>query len=87
MRHQQVVADDLQLCARRVGEAREAVQVVLGQRVLDRDDRIALDPAQQHLDHAVGIELARFQRQPVAAATAELGGRDVERDGHLRAGT
>jgi hypothetical protein len=29
-------------------------RVVLGERVLDRDDRVGVEPAQQQLDHAVG---------------------------------
>ena len=53
-------------------EAREALRVVLGQRVLDRDDGVALDPAQQQLDQAVAVELAPLQAQRVAAAAAEL---------------
>ena len=55
-------------------------------RVLDRDDRVAFDPAPEHPDHAVGVELALLQCETVAPAASELGGGDVERDRDLVAG-
>ena len=82
---QEVVADDEAAAPHLAGEGHEALRVVLGQRVLDRDDRVAGEPAQQQLDHAARVELAALARQPVAALAAELRGRDVERDRHLLA--
>ena len=63
----------------------EADRVVLGERVLDRDDRIAGAPAEQELGQAVAVELALLQAEPVASAASELRGGDVERDGDVLA--
>jgi hypothetical protein len=84
--HEEVVADDLDPRSRSAGEAGEALRVVLGERVLDRDDRVLGDPAQQQLDHRVGVELARLEPERVAAVAAELGRGDVEGDRDLCAG-
>ena len=82
--HEEIVADDLHPVADRRGEAAQPVGVVLGERVLDRHDRIAVEPADQHLDHAVGVE-RRGRRRPggTAPSRAELRGGDVERDRDL----
>ena len=80
-----VVGHHLHPAARRPHEGHEAVRVVLGQRVLDRDDRIAPEPAEQQLDHAVRVQLAPLEAEPVAPAPAQLRGRHVERDRHLLA--
>src|SRR5690349_2386648 len=62
-----------------------AVTIVFRQRILDRDDRIAVDPAKQHLDHSIAVELATLEAKPIAAVATELGGRNVERDRDLAA--
>ena len=54
------------------GEGGEAFEVVLGQRVLDGDDRVAAAPAQHHLDHRAGLEAAPVAGEAVAAALPEL---------------
>src|SRR5204863_328645 len=83
---QAIVADDLHPFADRRGEATQPFCVVLGQRVLDRDDWVAIDPADQHLGHRIAVERAPVKRQPVTAIFAKLGGSDVERDRNLLAG-
>ena len=47
LRDQEIVADHLHALADLAGERSEPVGIVLGQRILDRDDRIARDPAGQ----------------------------------------
>ena len=53
----------------RARERGPAVPVVLGQAVLERDDRIALDPAGQQVDHARGVELLAALRCPVGRSS------------------
>src|SRR6185437_1846447 len=49
--HEQIVADDLQAPAERGGVCLEAFPVVLGETVLDGDDRIALEPSAVQVVH------------------------------------
>ncbi len=51
-------------------ETAEAFRIVLRHRVLDRDDRIAFDPAPEQFDQAVAVELAAFQRKTIAAVAS-----------------
>ncbi len=51
---EEVVADDLDLVAQRLGDRRVAVPVVLVERVLDRDDRVLVDPGGEQVDHLAG---------------------------------
>ena len=83
VRHQEVVADHEAAAPHLPGEGDEALRVVLGQRVLDREDRIAAEPAEQQLDHAARVQLPAVAGEPVAPVAAELAGGDVERDRHL----
>ena len=82
---QEIVADDLHPVGRLPRKAAQPLGVVLGQRVLDRHDRIAVEPAEQRLGHAVGVEGLAVERQAVAAIAVKLGGGDVERDRDLLA--
>ncbi len=74
---EQVVADDLDRVAELLGHRDPAVPVLLGQRVLDRDDRVVGPPASCS---------RRSSRRPIlaapsnwyAAVAVELGGGDVE---------
>ena len=63
----------------------EPFVVVLGERVFDRQDRIAVAPADQHLGQRVAVELTLLKAQTIAAALAEFRRGDVERDGHVLA--
>jgi hypothetical protein len=55
--HQVVVADHLHPMADGARERDQPGFVVLGQRILDGDDRVALHPAHQPLAQRIGIEL------------------------------
>src|SRR5215218_1951393 len=72
VRDEEIVADDMELVSERRREAAKPFRVVLGQGVFDRDDRVALDPAPEHPDHAVGVELALLQCETIAPAAPEL---------------
>ena len=71
------------LVADRRHEAPKAFDVVLGERVLDRHDRIARAPADQQFGEPVAVEFALLEAEPVASAAAEFRGGDVERDGDV----
>ena len=60
--------------------------IVFGERILDRHDRIAPDPGQQQLAHAVAVELPALQPEPVTSVAAELRRGDVERDADVLEG-
>ena len=56
---EQVVADELDLVAERVGDELPAVPVVLGHAVFDREDGgILADPVGPEFDHLLGVALA-----------------------------
>ena len=80
---EQVVADDLHAVAEGVGERDPAVPVLLGQRVLDRDDREGVDQLGVVRGHLVGRQLLALEG--VAAVAVELGGGDVEGEGDVGA--
>ena len=67
----------------RAGQRGPALPVVLGQAVLDGDDRVPLDPAGQEVDHAGGVELpAAVGSQAVSPArrVEEMAGGDIHGD-------
>ena len=80
-----IVADHLDAVADRGGELLEPFVVVLGERVFDRQDRIAGAPAEQHFGQRVAVELTLFEAKTIAAAFAEFRCGDVERDRHVLA--
>jgi len=61
------------------------VEVVLGERVLDGDDGIGVEPAQEHGVQLLGGERAVLEREVVAPAAMELRRRHIERDGDVGA--
>ena len=84
VRDEQVVADDLHLVADLGGEGRPALPVVLGQRVLDGDERVVRDEVGVVRGHVGGGLLLALER--VRAVLEELGGGDVERERDVLAG-
>ena len=88
VRDEQVVADELDPVAEPTGELGPAGPVVLGQAVLDRDDREPVRPVGPEIDELAGLERPAFLREDVArhaaiAAAAlldQLARRGVERD-------
>ncbi|MPM30051.1 hypothetical protein SDC9_76593 [bioreactor metagenome] len=74
---EQVVADQLDLVTDLGGDLLPAFPVLLVQRVLDGDDREAVDPLLVDGDHLVGGLLGALE--DVLAVLVELGGGDVER--------
>ncbi len=83
---EKVVADDLHALAGGAREADEAVGIVLGERVLDRDDRVASSqPSSISIRPSASSSRASRPRR-VAAGAAEVGGGDVERDRDLAPG-
>ena len=62
--------------------------VVLGQTILDRDDRILLDPVLEQRDHPRRCRAPRRRCGQVIGAglgVVEVAGRDVERDAEVAA--
>ena len=58
--------------------AENPARIVLGERILDGENGEALDPAEEQLDHAVGVEFTSIAGELVAPLPTEFGGRDVE---------
>ena len=88
VRAEQVVADQLDLRSEGRRDPRPAVPVVLGQRVLDEDDRVAVDPFAPERDH-----LRRAARRPVrlerdvGTVAPHLARRRIETDCDVGPGT
>ena len=80
---EQVVADDLDLVADLAHQRAPAGPVVLGQRVLDGDDREVVDPLGVDVGHLVGGQAAALEG--VAAVGEELGAGHVEGQGDVGA--
>ena len=83
---EQVVADELDPAAERLGQRRPAVPVVLGHAVLDRHDRVGVDEPGPVLDQLVGAEHLALAGEVVAAVAVELADRRVDGDGDVVAG-
>src|ERR671918_773497 len=56
VRHEQVVAHELDPITQPAGELCPAVPVVLGQTVLERDDRVTARPVRPQIDQLAGVE-------------------------------
>ncbi len=83
--HEQIVADQLDLAAQRVGQQLPAFEIILGHAVLDRDDRIALDQLGVVFDHALGIQGLLLAGQHIFAVLEEFGRGAVQRQGDFLA--
>ena len=80
---EQVVADELDAVADPLGQRPPARPVVLGQPVLDRDERIPVGEPGVEVGHRRAVDLPALE--PVDAVGEELGRGRVERDRHLLA--
>src|SRR5664280_1042208 len=68
--HDDVVADELDPAADAGGKLRPAGPVVLGEAVLERDDRVLRDPLLPEIDHLAGVEGPALALQEVPAGHA-----------------
>ena len=71
--------------AEQLGRRAPGLPVVLAERILDRDERVATRPARDLARQRGAVQAALLARQPVAVAVDELRGRDVERQRGLDA--
>src|SRR5438094_47495 len=78
-RDEEVVSDELDAVAELRGQPSPAVPVVLGQRVLERDDRVAPGELRPERGHFVAAQLATLEA--VGAVTEDLARRRIELDG------
>ena len=80
--HENVVADQLYFVADGLVEELPALPVVLGEAVLQHDDRIFLDPGGVHLDHLGRLHLLAFGAKivelPSSKKPLEAGSRAME---------
>ena len=83
---EEVVAEQLHVCAEQLRDEPPALPVVLAQRILDRDERIATRPGRDLARQGRAVQRAILAREPVAVAVDELRGGDVERERRLDAG-
>ena len=86
IRDEQIVADHLDPTGDRLREQGDAGGGVLGERVLDRNDREPFAPLDERRAHRVRVERTAVASQVVVAAVPELRRRDVEGDAHLCGG-
>lgn len=80
---EKVVGNDLDAISNRSGETGQAGLIIFRKRVLYRADRIAVEPANQHRGHRIGIEHAVFECKMIAAVPIEIRRGNVERDHNL----
>ena len=78
IRNEDVVSDELHAVAELYGQFGPRPPLVLGQGILERDDRVGIDEPAEELDHLFGSERAALE--PVRAVAPHLGRRRVERD-------
>src|SRR5207342_2552562 len=83
VRHEQVVADELHPAAEAIGERLPGGPVVLGQAVLDRDDRETVGEVGPQVDHAGTVQRAALPLELVDTVAIELARRRVEGDRDL----
>src|SRR5207247_3342279 len=86
VRDEEIVTDELHPVAQLGRERLPSRPIVLGEAVLDRDERIAVRPAPIERDHAGGVEGSLLSRQRVLPAREELGRRRVKRERDVSAG-
>ena len=85
--HEEVVADQLHARAQLARQRLPSRPIVLGQSVLDRDDRIAVDPVAVQAHHLFRVaRLFVRAREDVAAVLVEFAGGRVERERDVVAG-
>jgi len=82
---EEIVADDLHFVAGGLVKALHSRGIVLGKGVFDGNDRVVLDPAQQHGVELLGCQRAVLERELIASGAVELRGGDIERDGGIDA--
>ena len=87
VRDEEVVADELDAAAEPVGQRLPGGPVVLGEAVLDRDDREAVGEVGPEVDHPVAVERAALALEHVDAVAVQLARGRVERDRDLVAVT
>src|SRR5690606_27280995 len=78
VRHEQIVADELDAVAQPRAQVPPTFPVVLGHAVLDRDDRITRDQLLGIARELERIEAAILRGERIRAVRVELGARDVE---------
>ena len=78
IRHEQVVADELQAIAEPLGELPPRIPVVLGGPVLDRHERELVREPRIELGHRGAVRLASLEA--IRAVSKELARRGIERD-------
>ena len=83
VRHEEVVADELDPVSQPLGDHGPPLPVVLGEAVLDAQYGILVAQPDVVVHHLLPGELLALAGQVVLAALVELGGRGVEREGDL----
>src|SRR5262245_11605972 len=83
VRHEQVVADELEPSAETIRERLPALPVGLAEAVLDRHDREAVAEIDPEIDHPVGVERAPLALEAVGTVTMQLARCGIERERDL----
>ena len=77
---EEVVAEQLDRCRRAWSSRTASRLVVLAERVLDRDDRVVVDPGCELVDELLGPEAAVLAREHVPAVDEKLRRGDIDGD-------
>ena len=83
---EEIVPEQLDVRAEPLRDGAPGLPVVLAQRILDRDQRVAASPVGDQAHHGGAVEMAILALEPVAVAVAQLRRGDVERECGLDAG-
>ena len=86
VRDEQVVADQLDAAAERLGQGGPAVPVVLGHAVLDGDDRVRVHDAHPVVDELVGAQHLVLAGEVVVPVPVDLADSRVHGDGDVLTG-
>ncbi len=86
VRHEQVVAHDLDAAAEPLGHLRPTGPVVLGVSVLDRNDRVLVDQLLVEVDHLLARARLALGGEDVLAVLVEFGRGRVESNEHVVSG-
>ena len=76
---QQIITNNLYTITDGACEGDPSAFVVVGHRVLDRRNRVAIDPADEEFGKFITVEFTAFKPKPITPTAAKLRGRYIER--------
>src|SRR5207247_2008772 len=74
-----IVTYNLDAVAHGVGKMPHPLNIILGERIFDRNDGITVEPPHEQRYHGVGVKLLVLQCETITARATELGRSDIQR--------